>query len=244
MAMHGLDAPLSELTPDLDPRAGRRLRARARRRRQAEAAGRWSLQNSVTARVIHAWFDMRRSVMWQIGRAPSEARLLAMLMGSNLAFFLSWTMKAVIVPNEAGVALFSLEIGALALIALFGRTAAMYLMAMVLGAVCRIFGGTGSWRDTRIAVFWGAFVTAPFGVAAALFSVLFTNLEVYYPIFGAPWIAMPPYWIGLLPFVWYIAKAVARVHGFRRTSPLFLGMTLATLVAVLGGMYFHARGLI
>jgi len=200
-------------------------------------------RDSLTYRAIFAWFNMSRSVRDLIAERPGEGHLLFLLLWSDLAFFLSWTMRAVIVPNDKGVSIISYEIGGLLVISLLGRTVAMYLFVMVIGAVSRIFGGRGPWRDPRIAVFWGAFVTAPFGVAAALLSVLFANLEIYYPIFGASWIWMPPYYIGLLPFVWYISVGVARAQGFHKVSPIFLIMSVVSLVGIIGGMYFHARGL-
>lgn len=201
-------------------------------------------RNSVTHQVLFAWFNMHASTRKLILQKPSEGRLLYLLLWSNLAFFLSWTFKAVVVPNETGVSLVSLEIGALFLISMVGRTAALYLFAMIAGAIARILGGRGSWRNTRVAVFWGAFVTAPFGVIAAMLTVLFTNLEVYYPIFGAAWISGPPYYLGLLPFVWYISAGVAKAQGFQKTSPIFLTFSVVSLVALMAAMYFHARGMI
>jgi len=176
--------------------------------------------------------------------APSESYLLGLLMLSNLAFFLSWTLKAVIVPNSAGVDLISMEIGMLLLLSLIVRTGSMYFFAMFLAGMCRIFGGTGTYENTRLAVFWGAFVSAPIGVVAAIMAVTFNNLALYFPIFGAPWIALPPYWIGTLPFVWFISAGVAKVHGFKKVSPLFLSMSVVALVALMAAMYFHARGMI
>jgi len=200
-------------------------------------------RESLTHRVLFAWFSMSKSTLGLIDENPREVDLLFLLLWSDLAFFLSWTMKAVIVPNNKGVSIISLEIGGLLVLALVGRTVGLYLLAMLIGAVARIFGGQGSWRATRIALFWGTFVTAPFGVAAALLSVLFTNLEFYYPIFGASWISIPPYYMGFLPFVWYISVGVARAQGFRKVSPIFLIMSVVSLVAIIGGMYFHAKGL-
>lgn len=201
-------------------------------------------RNTLTHKVLFAWFYMARSTHRLINQSPSEMYLLSLLMLSNLAFFLSWTMKAVIVPNSAGVSLISSEIGALFLLSMVLRTGAMYVFAMVLATICHFFGGTGSFENTRLAVFWGAFVTAPFGIAAAVLSVMFTNLALHFPIFNASWISMPPYWIGTLPFVWFISVAVARAQGFRQTSPLFLSMSVVALVALMAGMYFRARGMI
>ncbi len=202
-----------------------------------------ALRRTLTGRVIHAWFHMSQSTRRILAEQPGEGYLLFLVLMSDLAFFLSWTMKAVIVPDRGGVGLISTEIGILLVVALLARTVGLYFLAMLLGAVARLAGGRGSWRDTRIAVFWGVFITAPFGVFAALLSVLFTNLAIYYPIFDAPWISQPPYYLGMLPFVWYVSVALARAHGFRKTSPIFLIMSVVSLVAVILGMYFHARGL-
>lgn len=211
-------------------------RGRSRRRRLPK--------HTLTYNVLMAWFDMRKSTRKLVTERPSEAYLLLLLVLSDIAFFMSWTMKAVIVPHNTGVSLISVEIGVLFIVSFVARTAGMYVFAMVLGAICRLFGGRGTWRNTRIAVFWAALVTAPFGVMAALMSVAFTNLEVYFPIFGGAWISTPPYWLGLLPFVWYTSAGVAKVHGFRKVSPLFLSMSVVFLVGLIGGMYFRARGMI
>jgi hypothetical protein len=201
-------------------------------------------QDTATHKVLFAWFDMAKSTRRLIVEKPSEARLLYLLLWSDLAFFLSWTLKAVVVPNQAGLSLVSVEIGVLFFVAIVVRTGALYIFAMVAGAIARILGGRGTWRNTRIAVFWGAYVTAPFGVIAALFSVLFVSLEASFPIFAAPWISQPPYYLGLLPFIWYISAGIAKAHGFEKTSPVFLALSVVSLVALLGGMYFHARGMI
>jgi len=201
-------------------------------------------RESLTFRVLRSWFDIKGSVRSLIIQKPSEFYLFLLVLGSDMAFFLSWTMKAVIVPNETGVALISIEVGGVFVAAFVLRTAIMYVFAMVVGAVCRLFGGRGTWHNTRVAIFWGAFVTAPFGVAAAILSVLFTYLALWFPIFNANWISLPPYYLGLLPFVWFISAGVAKVHGFRKTSPIFLAISVVSLVGLVGAMYFYARGMI
>ncbi len=118
------------------------------------------------------------------------------------------------------------------------------MFAMVVGAVCRIFGGRDSWRKIRITVFWGAFVTALFGVAAVLLTVMYTNLEVYYPIFGVPLIFMPPYWIGFVFFIWYISISISVAQGFKHVSAVFLSMSIVALAGLIGAMYFHAIGML
>lgn len=197
---------------------------------------------SMTYHVIYAWWHMRRSVRRLITLRPTETDLLFMVLMSNLFFFASWALRAVYVPRPESLDMLSVEIGVLFFAVMVGRTAFMYFMAMFLGTVMRLLGGRGTWRNTRIAVFWADAVTAPFGVLAALFTVAFSNLEVYYPIFGANWIALPPYWFGLIPVVWYTSVALAQAHGFSKTAPVFLYMSLGSLVAMLIAMYLRANG--
>lgn len=188
---------------------------------------------------------MRKATRQIIVERPSEQYLLMMLLVSNVAFFMSWAMKAIIVPNETGgLSLFSIEIGLLFVFSFIGRTSLMYLFAGLVGSVCRVFGGRGTWRNTRIAVFWGAIVAAPFGILAAVASVIITNLGSYFPIFNADWISTPPYWLGMVPFFWFISDAVAKAHGFAKTLPVFIPMTGFALVVMICVMYLRAVGAI
>ena len=54
--------------------------------------------------------------------------------------------------------------------------------------------------------------------------------EASFPVLGNKWLALPVYWLGLIPFVWYIAAATAEAHKFRMTSPTFMAMSLFALV--------------
>lgn len=204
--------------------------------------------DSLTHDIIYSWFYTRRAVRQLIVRGPAEATLFRILMLSNMAFLFSWTVKLLIVAPGTGARPFgldfsALEVGALAIAAFYGRTALMYVLSMVLGALCRVLGGRGTWRNTRIAVFWGALVAAPFGVAAALVSALFAHLSLDYPIFSAHWIATAPYWAGLVPFLWFISVGLAQAHGFRRNGRVFLWMSLGALAALLFTLYFQATAL-
>ncbi len=220
------------------------LQVSAPRRRTHRNKRRFIGRDTLTHRILLSWYNIKSVTRSLVVEKPSEGYLLSLLIASDLAFFFSWTLKAIIVPDASGLHLFSSEIGLLLIVALVGRTAAFYLFAMTLGAVCRLFGGRGTWRNTRIAVFWAALVAAPIGMFAAMMSVLFAYLTVHFPIFGASWINLPPYWMGFLPFIWFIAAGVGKVHGFRSTGPLFLALSFAALAALLGGMYFRARGMI
>ncbi|MFQ5438178.1 MAG: hypothetical protein ACE5DK_05015 [Paracoccaceae bacterium] len=218
------------------PRAGRRL--------STGLAPHGRRRNTLSLRVVRAWFHFSGSIDSLILMRPGEGYLFFLLMLSNMSFFLSWTLKAVIVPEQGGVALISTRVGLLALASIFVRTGLMYLLAMLAGAISRLLGGRGTWRNTRIALFWADLVSAPIGVAAAVLSIVFSYLAIDFPIFASPWIAMPPYWFGSLPLIWFMSLGVARVHGFSKRSPVFLILSIVSLVALVGGMYFHAKGMI
>lgn len=200
--------------------------------------------DTLTHKVLFAWWYMRKSTRRLIVEKPSEAYLLSLLLASDLAFFFAYTMKLLVLPNAIPLETLPMTLGSLFGIAIILRTAVMYIFAMVVGAICRLSGGLGTWRNTRIAIFWAAFVTAPFGILAALVSVSVGLLADHYPIFNLNWISLTPYWLGLLPFVWYMSAGVAKAHRFKRTSPLFLVMSIVSLVALIGAMYFRATGVI
>ncbi len=200
---------------------------------------------SLTHGVVFAWFNMRASTRRIITAKPSERYLLLLLLISDMVFFTSWTLKGVVVPQATGgMNLFSIEIGLLFLVSFILRTGLMYAFAAVIGSACRIRGGRGTWRNTRVAVFWGALVAAPFGLLAALVSVAITNLEIHFPVFKSDWISMPPYWLGMLPFIWFIADGVSKAQGFKRTLPVFIPLCTLALVGLTAAMYFRAKGYI
>ncbi|MFQ5622744.1 MAG: YIP1 family protein [Paracoccaceae bacterium] len=201
-------------------------------------------RNSLTERIIDGWRDMRGSTRRLIGENPSEPRLLFYVLLSDMVFFLSWSIKTVIAPNSGAAAIIPLKIGLYLIVALMARTATMYVFSGVLGAALRLLGGTGSWKETRTGVFWGALVSAPFGLLAALLTVSMSVLEPTFPALRDPWIALPPYWIGIVPFVWFVSAGVAEAHGFRRVSLIFMCLSVLAVFAVFTGMYLRANGII
>jgi hypothetical protein len=198
--------------------------------------------SSLLFQVIFAWWRMRASTRRIITNRYSEEYLFGMLMLSNFAFFFAWTLRAVLVPGKENLAIFSTEVGVVFVTAFIGRTCAMYFLALVLGALCRTVGGRGTWRNTRAAVFWAMLVVAPFGMIAALVTVLVEQLGVFYPILDTGWIRFTPYWIVILPSTWYLSLALAQAHGFRKSAPVFLYSTIGALVSLVLAMYFGANG--
>ncbi len=198
--------------------------------------------SSLYRRVVDSWSDMRKATRRLIDENPSESRLLFYILMSDLVFFLSWSLKAVVSPTENASNFLPTDVGLWLVVALFARTGVVYLFSMVLGATMQIFGGAGSWKDTRAAVFWGCFVAAPFGLFFALITVAFASLESLLPFLGSDLISQAPYWLSLIPFVWFISAGLAEAHKFRLIAPIFGTMTLITMVLWVLFLYLGAIG--
>jgi len=200
-------------------------------------------RNNLAERIRDAWTDMRLSTNRLVAEKPSEARLFFYVLMSDLIFFISWSLKTVVSPTAIAISKLPLEIGLWLIVALFCRSFAMYFFSILLGSAARVMGGTGTWRETRVAVFWGALVAAPFGFLCAVLAVVLSSLEPIHPMFGADWIALPPYWLSLIPFVWFISAGLAEVHGFKRTETMFAAMALLATCVMFVAIYFRAQGI-
>jgi len=198
---------------------------------------------SLSERVIDAWSNMRGSTRRLIDEQPSEARLFFYLILSDMIFFLSWSLKVLVAPTSGSVLQMPMEIGLWLVIALFCRSFGMYFFSILLGSGARVMGGTGTWKETRIAVFWGALIAAPFGFLFAIVTVVLTKLGHNYQILNNEWLALTPYWLSLLPFVWGISAGLAEAHGFKRTGAVFVGMALLAASIVFLAVYFRSQGI-
>ncbi len=201
-------------------------------------------RSGLAARVVDGWKDMRASTRRLIEENPTEGRLLFYILLSDMVFFLSWSLKAVVAPSAAAQGMLPAEIGILLMAALFMRTFWIYVFSTVLWAVAKLFGGTGSAKDTRAGVFWGSFVAAPFGLLFALVTVMFTSLEQSFPFLQGSVISQAPYWLSLIPFVYFISAGVAEAHRFKFTFPMFAGLTLTAMALWLTVLYLRAAGVL
>jgi len=194
-------------------------------------------RSGLLERLQDGWSDMRTSTRRLLREKPSEGRLLFYILVSDMVFFISWTLKTLVAPASAAGGIISADkIGLLMVAALMLRTALMYMFSFAVFCVASLFKGAADWKATRTGVFWGAFVSAPFGLAAAIIAAVMGMYEPQLPILGNKIVALPVYWLGLIPFVWYIAAGTAEAHKFRLTSPTFMAMTafaLALTVATL-----------
>lgn len=195
-------------------------------------------------RVVDSWRDMRGATRRLIAERPDEHRLLFYVLLSDMVFFLSWALKTVVAPVSGVADRLPLEIGLWLIGALLVRTAAMYLFSFLVWGGARLCGGQGSWKATRCGVFWGALVAAPFGLLMALVTVSMSWLEPMFPVLREEWVALPPYWISLVPFIWFISQGLAEAHGFVRNSVSFMVMSVLALVGLVGAMYLRSLGVI
>jgi len=200
--------------------------------------------SGLAMRILDAWKNMRASTQRLIDENPSEGRLLFYILLSDMVFFLSWSLKAVVAPTLGAKDLLPAEIGLWLIVALFARTAVVYLFSVVLGSVMRIIGGTGSWKSTRAGVFWGSLVAAPFGFLFAVVTVAFASLETSFPFLKGEIISQAPYWLSLIPFVYFISAGVAQAHGFKQTFPVFAGMSITAMALWFFALYMRANGVI
>ena len=189
------------------------------------------LRPSVSIRIARSFFDMRKTTLELLAERPSEARLLLFVLLSDIVFILSWSLKTLISPTATAAQSMGADIALWLIVAMMLRTTAIYAMALVIGLVVKLFGGQASIKETRTGVFWGVFVAAPIGLLISEFAVLINAFEGSFPILGAESIQMLPYWLGLVPFVWFVSKGAAAANRIENTVPIF-GVISAIAVAL------------
>ena len=199
---------------------------------------------NLLARVWDAWKDMPASTRRLIEERPSEARLLFYILLSDLVFFLSSSVKTVVNPTSIAEQAFPDDVALLLVVALMLRTGTIYVLSMILGVILKLFGGTGTLKDTRAGVFWGSFVSAPFEIMSAILAVGMASLEGSLPFLSGDTISLAPLWLGLVPFVWFVSAGASEAHGFKRIFPLFASFTVLCIVGLIGAIYLRANGVV
>ncbi|MEL6210123.1 MAG: hypothetical protein AAFR44_08060, partial [Pseudomonadota bacterium] len=113
----------------------------------------------------------------------------------------------------------------------------LYLFSGATAFVCRLFGGKGSWRDTRAGIFWASLVAAPIGVLGAILVIVMGVFAPTLPFLADPMVQLPAQLIGVIAFVFFVSASVAESHGFKNTSPIFIAFSLLTVAILVGGLY-------
>jgi len=186
-------------------------------------------RNNLGDRIFEAWQDMRGSTRRLIRENPSEARILFYVLLSDLIVFTSWCLKTTVAPTTNFTKVIPLEIAIYLVLALFVRTACMFLSSIIMGSAARLAGGTGSWRETRAATFWGCLVAAPIGFMIAAFSICLSLIAPSVPSLPMAAITTHLNWVAIIPFVWFIAAGLA---------------AMIAVAAALVALYLKAQGLV
>ncbi len=198
------------------------------------------IRPGVTARLLRSFYDMKGVTQELIHEQPSEARLLMFVLLSDMIFILSWCVKTIVSPTASAAAMMGTDVALWLVFALMLRTTAIYALALAIGVTMRIFGATGSLQDIRTGVFWGSFVAAPFGLLVAELAVAINGLENTLPFLKYEGIQLMPYWLGLVPFVWFVSKGVAAANKMENFIPVFgaisaVAVILSYIVKIMAG---------
>lgn len=181
-------------------------------------------------RMLGAWADLRGSMRAELIRAPNEARLLFYAMFAGLFRFVAAAMALTygpLAPIMQGDE-YRGRIAAAFVAILFFLTLLSYAVAACGGAIARMAGGTGSWYDSRAALFWAALVAAPAILAAKLLALILAGMPQ--PVIWA--VEM----LGEAAFAWATAQCFAEAHGFASAWKVLAAM--AGLAAALVGLIY------
>lgn len=197
----------------------------------------------LVARVLAAYPNVRASMARELAAGRDEPQLLAYVMGGAAVLFVASLPRIVVAP-PAEVAAMG-EDGAFGFFLanlitfIFFAPLFLYGVAALARIVARAFGGTGGWRDTRLATFWALMVNAPVLLVAALAGMMLR-------LTGAAGFADAVGMAAGLACAWVWSACLAEAHGFARVWPVLLVQIaivggLAVALAMLGGVAVTAR---
>lgn len=151
----------------------------------------------VTRDILEAQTKPRRVMARLLDMGQREDRVLAMLMGACVLFFvMQWPSLA----REAHIT--GQEFSQMIAYAFFGAVIVLplvfYALAGVLHLVARALGGAGTWYTARLALFWSLLATTPIALLWGLMKGLNDNAS------GAQLIG----WIGTALFLWIFINSM------------------------------------
>ena len=188
----------------------------------------------LTGRGVGAWLGLTVSARSFIDKGSTVGRLLALVLITDLIFYIGLASKMNAAPIEPAASLFQQEIGFWLILLFCGRTAFLYTLASVLGGCGRLAGGSASTRKTLAGVTWGAVAAMPLAMVAALLAVLIGALQPIVPALDVKWVAVLPYWLSLIAFVGFVTRGAAEAHGLKRITPVLVPTMMLTFLSVLG----------
>ena len=188
-------------------------------------------------RIRASYWDFAGSARRMIAERPSEPTLLSFLMVAMavLAFAGVIQLTASIDPAApAAPDKLQTQIMEVLISRVFVGALSVYLLSAIAAPICRAFGGSGGFYETRVATIWAVLVAAPplllSSVASAVGAAASRDL--------GPAGAEAIYWVvaivqtvlaALAISIW--ASCIAGAHGFRSPARV-LGVTLAAILAV------------
>jgi hypothetical protein len=180
--------------------------------------------------MLGAWADLRGSMRAELDRDPSEGRLLFYVMFAGLfrfvgaAMVLAYGPLALAMPEDV----FRGQIAASFVAIFFLLSLLYYAVAATGGGLARAMGGTGSWYDSRAALFWAALIAAPAILASKLLALILAGMPG--PVVGS--VEM----LGEVAFAWTTAHCFAEAHGFASVWKV-LAVVVGLAVALVAGVF-------
>lgn len=191
-------------------------RSHAGWRRVAETAA--SRHPGLILGIARFYHDPRGSTRAMLASAPGEARLLAyaVIAATVLLAGRVVTLIAGAAPGDDLAARLTEQVVSL----IFFLPLVYYGLAAAGTWVARSFGGAGRWFEGRAAFFWGALVSAPVMLLAALAALALA---------ASPRAAAIVSQAGAVFFAWALAQTYAETFGFRNALKV---------LAVIAGLSF------
>lgn len=174
----------------------------------------------LTGRILFGWRAPLEAMRAEVAARHGEPRLMAYAFGASVFLTLGPVLAEVIRPAMAVGDERSGWFAARLLIGLSFLPLGLYASAVVVRALCLIFGGVGDWAAARLALFWSALISGPLAVVAHVCGAL-TGLSWFGDTVA-----------GLL-WVFWLAPALAVTMGFetRRAYYVLGALALVSLGA-------------
>jgi hypothetical protein len=116
---------------------------------------------SVTRDIARTYRAPREVLRRRVAGAPREDRALAIVMAACALMFVSqWPGLSRLAFEDPSVPL-DMRLGGALLGWVFIAPLALYLLAAVVHAIARLFGGRASWYEARMALFWALLASSP-----------------------------------------------------------------------------------
>ncbi|MEO0820362.1 MAG: YIP1 family protein [Pseudomonadota bacterium] len=185
-------------------------------------------EHGFLTRIVFAWSDLRASMRAVLDSQPGEGRLLMFAVLSGLIIFAARAFDLTVLSSRGAISpeLLRAEFARSFFALVLARTLGLYGVAAIARIVARSAGGTGSWRETRAAIFWASLVSAPVRLLSSLLMLL--------PLPAI--LAQGVIWLAPSAFAVVTAYCLAETHGFSRVWVVFLvvaGITLALIGSIL-----------